>query len=211
MPTSSQALILHNSGVPNDEHVGASCVFSRRASVSSSVYNINGQLPVSKVTIKFSNQFMTLQGREAQPISYTSKMNIDGQKHDVKWNMSSVNPSPSLTSEGLTSDILGSCQGKGAISLASHQSQTKSRPRTAAPTKPAPAKSSISKSHVNPFMYETLVGLGFRKGSLVNNDDCVFDSMAKRKQLYPRRPSNPITKQTHFAVSPDGASDVPIG
>lgn len=201
MPTSSQALILTKSAVSRVGSTDNACAFGRRSSVPiAKVYNITGHLPVSNINI--NTQALEIHQKASLPIAYSSKVYFDRRTHDVKWQMVPASPTP--TSDNILADDPMICYKQTEIAkMVAAESKAKARPNTAFPDKSetALAPCRTSRTFVNPFLYEALVGLGFRKNALAKDDDCVYSGFSGRKTPFPTAPTKSAIKRTSILTT----------
>lgn len=185
MPTSSQALILTKSAISRPGSTEGlakpACSFNQRTTASiAKVYQLTGGVPVQNANIKERVGDYS----RGRPTSFSSKVWYDRKTQQLKWEMVQAEPPPPP------------CGLRGSDSLPGNKAMyrpERSPPRSATGLA---EQTGSSKTYVNPFLYEKLVGLGFRRSSLATEKDCVYDSFSGRKTAFPQNPDKSKIRQT---------------
>lgn len=190
MPTSSQALILKGAagrlGSAENGKTTPSCSFEKATSCPiAKVYNLVGSIPGTNV--RLVDQTSPLHSHKGFPQTFSSTVWYDRRTSEMRWEMVNTGVATGTDVHKAESVPLGI----GKTQNCNTDTRETFRPKTA----------SSVKTFVSPFVYETLVGLGFRKSALAKSEDCVYDGFSGRKAAFPGNPSKSQMRKTSLRNS----------
>lgn len=190
MPTSSQALILKGAVgrlvSADNGKTTPSCSFEKATSCPiAKVYNLVGSIPGANV--RLVDQTSPVQSHKGFPQTFSSKVWYDRRTSEMRWEM--VNTGVATATDVHKADSVP--LGIGQTQNRNTDTRGTFRPKTA----------SSVKTFVSPFVYESLVGLGFRKNALAKSEDCVYDGFSGRKAAFPETPSRSKMRKTSLLSS----------